>query len=583
MQTRRSWWKTTLYSWLLCALTACAALPPLAPTTPAASPSALPATATPTATATPPPSPTPTATPLPGPRLDPALVRVYPLPAVAGDWISFDVEPALVPGSDAPFTVTVALPDGRLLSSPVLPLGFDLLPRARFVWAWDTTGLSGVQPFTVTLLAPPDVQDALFADNVLALSVSLLDPAALPPPEPGARWASQSVAGVRLFYVTGSAAERDLAALLALAQGAYADVAARLDYTMTETVDVYVLDRIIGQGGYATSDWVAVSYTDRAYAPAEMPLLLRHELTHRLDAVWACDGLPPLLREGLAVALAGGHYWPESLPRKAAALLQTGAYIPLERLLEDFYRQQHEIGYLEAGALVAYIVEERGWEGLQQLCGAFVEPGGENSTRFAAALTAANLPPLAQLEQEWLRWLRALHVMPEERRILEGEWLLMDTMRAYQRRYDPSANFLTGILFDPATAAQRAITADFVRRPRSAEAIALELLLQMAREALRSADPDRTEQLLAVVTATLDATALDRAGEAAEMTALVEAVLARGYEPYRTVCVEDGADVGQRAPGCIVYALDRADWPAKRLLWAARDAASGYWTVVGPQ
>lgn len=599
METRRNWYKMVFCGWLLCALTACAAWPSLAPVMsplapePSATPTSLPPTSTvtplPTATAaaaaaaTASPTPTATATPLPGPRLDPALVRVYPLPAAIGDALSLDIEPVLSQGYDAPFTVTLALPDGRLFSSPVVPVGFDRQPRARFIWVWDTTGLSGAQPITVTLLTPPDIPDGARDDNVLTFAVPLLDAAMLPPPEPGARWATQTVEGVRLFYVTGSAAERDLSTLLALSQSAYADVAAHFDVTTTETVDVYVMDRIVGQGGYATSDWVAVSYTDRAYAPAEMTLLLRHELTHRLDSAWRCDGMPSMLREGLAVMVAGGHYWPESLPRKAAALLQTDAYIPLEQLLNDFYRQQHEIGYLEAGALVAYIVEERGWQGIRTLCETFAASRANDAVRFARALEAVGLPSLPQLEQDWLRWLRVLHVTEAEVRVLEAEWLLMDTMRAYQRRYDPSANFLTGILFDPAMGAQRGIAADFVRRPRNAQAVALELLLQMAQTALRAADPDQAEALLAVVGAALEAPEFAAAPEAAKMAALVEAVVAWGYEPYRTVCVADGAEVGQRAPGCVVYALDLAEWPLQRLLWATRSEATGSWTVVGPQ
>lgn len=592
MHTLQCGLKTLLYAWILLGLTACVAAPLSAPATPVASPSPAsgtpsppPATVLPSPTTTPPPASlsTPEVTSVTGPRLDPALVRVYPVAPTEGDWLSFDIEPVLPLGYDAPFTVTLALSDGRLLSSPVTPVGFDRQPRARFVWIWDTAGLSEPQSFTVTLLVPPDVQDGVLADNVLTLEVPLQDQAALAPPEPEARWDLRTVEGIRLHYVTGSAAERDAGTLLAQAQGAYADVAARLGVTTTESLDVYVLDRVVGQGGYATSDWVAISYTDRAYAPSEMPLLLRHELTHRLDGAWGCDSLPAMLREGLAVLIAGGHYWPESLPRKAAGLLQTGKYIPLEQLLADFYRQQHEIGYLEAGALLAYIVEERGWEGVQQLCGASAAAEGNDVTRLAAALPAVDLPALPQLEQEWLRWLRSLHVPAEERRILEGEWLLMDTMRAYQQRYDPSANFLTGILFDPASAVELGITADLVRRPRDSEAIALELLLQMAREALRASDPEQAEYYLAA----LDVALSDRASSVLDavirMRALVAAVMARGYEPYRTVCFEDGADVGQRAAGCVVYALDRSNWPIKRLLWAARGADSDSWTVVGPQ
>ncbi len=579
-----------LCAWLMLGVPGCSLQTPAIPSATAVTPkhtatasaTVSPPTATATAAATATAVPTPTALTAPGPRLDAALVRTYPLPAATGDRISFDIEPDLTLGYEAPFTVTLALPDGRLLSSQVMPVGFDRQPRARFVWAWDTAGLTGLQSFTVTLLLPPDVRDEVLSDNVLTLAIALNDPTTLYPPEPGTRWDSQSTAGVNLHYVTGSAAERDVSSLLALAQTAYADVAARLDVSTTEVVDVYVLDRVVGQGGYATSDWVAVSYTDRAYAPSEMGLLLRHELTHRLDGVWGCDDLPAMFREGLAVLIAGGHYWPESLPRKAAALLRTGDYIPLEHLLDDFYRQQHEIGYLEAGALLAYVVEERGWEGVQQLCRAGAGASGDDVARLSSALAASGLPELPQLEKEWLRWLGALHVTEEERRLLQSEWLLMDTMRLYQQRYDPSANFLTGILFDPAMAMARDITEDFVRRPRNSEAMALELLLQMVQAALRAADPEAAEQLLAALTlAVTDPTSAP--DTVVEMVALVSAVVARGYEPYRTVCVEEGRDVGQRAPGCVVYALDRAEWPTKRLLWAARAAEAGSWVVVGPQ
>lgn len=588
--------RTLFFVWTLCGLTACAAAPLLPPATAVALPSPTPspvATASlPTATRPLPPSttasvPTPTLTPtatsIPEPRLDPELVRVYPLPPASGDWLSFDIEPVLSLGYDAPFTVTLALPDGRLLSRPVVPVGFDRQPRARFVWVWDTTGLSGSQSFTVTLLAPPDVRDSGLADNVLTLEVPLQNRTVLPPPEPGARWDLQSAAGIQLHYVTGSAAERDAATLLALAQSAYADVAARLGVTTTEALDIYAVDRVVGQGGYATSDWVAISYTDRAYAPAEMTLLLRHELTHRLDSAWECDTLPVLFREGLAVWVAGGHYWPESLPRKTAGLLQIGRYIPLEQLLGDFYRQQHEIGYLEAGALVAYIVEERGLEGVQRLCGAFAAAQGDEPARLAAGLTAVDLPAMPQLEQEWLRWLRSLHISAEELRILEGEWLLMDTMRLYQQLHDPSANFLTGILFDPAAAVERGITADLVRRPRDPEAVALELLLQMTQEALRAGDSEEAAYTLEALRVALHDGTSAAPEVVIRMRALVEAVMARGYEPYRTICFEDAVAVGQRAPGCVVYALDRSNWPTKRLLWAARGADLDSWTVVGPQ
>ncbi len=81
---------------------------------------------------------------------------------------------------------------------------------------------------------------------------------------------------------------------------------------------------------------MAISYPDRAYSPVDMGSLLRHELTHRLDSAIGCDEAPALLREGLAVVLAGGHYREEPIICKASTLLSNGYMIPVSRLLSDF-------------------------------------------------------------------------------------------------------------------------------------------------------------------------------------------------------------------------------------------------------
>ncbi|MGC9400451.1 MAG: hypothetical protein ACP5HM_15125 [Anaerolineae bacterium] len=523
-------------------------------------------------------APTGTLTVAPASALDPALVGeqvyLYPQPLVRGDRVTLDVLPRLPQPEIEAVKVRLDLPSGHTVTAPVQPQGFDRVARARFYWVWDTTGLSGVQTITLTLELPPAVEDLDPHNNTLRLSLILHPEERLGPPEPQARWAFTRTSAFRLHYLTGSASARDLSEVLVAAEEAHADVRAQLSLSSTSPTDIYVLDRVVGQGGYAASDWVAISYVDRAYAPTRLDLLLRHELVHRYDRVLGCVEAPTLLREGLAVMVAGGHYRPTSLPRRAALLLDTPRYVPLARLAEDFYRHQHEVGYLEAGALVVYVYEALGWEGVETLCRAATEAEGSAAARLSTAFHALGWGTLATVEQRWLRWLGALHPTALEARALEAEIRYLEAMRAYQVRYDRVANFRVGVLFDPAVAETHGIVADFARSPDTPEAIALELLLQRVKETLYRHQPERATALLQAVEE-----ALERPppweGAPQEVLSIVKATLSRGYEPYRVIEKPE-----QR--GWFVYALDRRAWPTQRLLWAAQDEA-GRWIVTGPQ
>ncbi len=622
------------------------------------------------------PSPTITSTPVPGPKLELSGIRVWPTPLYVGDWASFDVIPNLPADTGGRFTVTVDLPalgdpselksvsdDGQVsnanvLTSKVFPQGLDHRPRARFYWAWLAEGSQKIPQITETvyltfsLLASPDVSDPDPTDNRLLLPVTLRPRSELFTPALATEWAFTETQGFRLYYLTHTAAERDLSELVAKAAEAYGAMTATEGGQVSsptatrpmpfyfnksmETVDIYLLDRVIGQGGYASGEWVAVSYTDRHYAPRNLDLILRHELVHRLDDAIGCRAAPTLLREGLAVYSAGGHYWLESLPLKAAALLQINSgdpgsdsrldvgrglrpksysgleasapaarFIPLDLLVENFYTHQHEIGYLEAGAVVAYVAEQLGWEGVEDLCRASAKAQGTDEERLNAGLKKVMAMDLLTFEQTWLRWVSALHPSAQEIALLELDWAFMETMRAYQIQFDPGANFLFGILFSPAEAVaaatkeSRDLTANFMRRPRAPEAIALELLLVMAQDARQVKDLDRMRECLTAVNAVLEdgfssTGAGVAAGVAADVLAIVRSTLAYGYEPYRLTRNVDEYGEGRVAPAAnaknaqpllpssyLVYALDYSAWPEQRILVAARDDTT--WQVTGPQ
>ena len=555
----------------------------------------VPAAFTPVPTSTPRPAPTftptPRQTPSPTPEPDPQLraedVQLLPWPLFEGDRLTVDVDP-LLPGSvtwtdgaDAEPVVVMALPDGETFSATVDLMGLDRVAQARFYWITElptdlATAATISLPITLTLELPDDVPDADPANNTLVISVPIISREAISPPEPAARWTVTDTAGFTMHYLTGSAAERDLEAIVAQADDAYLDVTTRLGES-DGPVDIYLLDRVVGHGGYASSEWVAVSYPDRRYSPLSLATVLRHELTHRLDDAIGCDGAPSLLREGLAVYLAGGHYRQEPLREKAAALLTATTYVPLATLVEDFYTHQHEAGYIEAGAVVSYLAETYGWSSLERMCRTASDEIGDDVARWEAALAVldprdAGIVPDAAgaFEQAWQSWLKAPGVRPQDQTLVELELQLMDLMRTYQSTYDPVAHFLEGVLFSPAEGERMGIVADYVRRPRTPEAIAIELVLAMAQEAVEQRDAELLDMLNAELATALAAGPADSI-LISDVLAIAERAQSGGWEPYRLLLVGEGR--------FRVYVLSHHVWPQQSVL-AAR-LRDGVWVLTG--
>ena len=174
-----------------------------------------------------------------------------------------------------------------------------------------------------------------------------------------ATWQTTEIACCFVHVVSDTAAARDLPTLLPLLESAVVQSANRMAIRPSQKLNVYLIDRIVGQGGFAGTDMV-VSYVDRRYAGGSVYELLVHEATHILDQQFAPRRIT-FLAEGLAVWASGGHYKAEDLNQRAAALLATGSYVPLAQLIDDFYPVQHEIGYLEAAGFITHLIERNGW------------------------------------------------------------------------------------------------------------------------------------------------------------------------------------------------------------------------------
>jgi hypothetical protein len=342
-----------------------------------------------------------------------------------------------------------------------------------------------------------------------------------------------------IHLMTQTATERDEQALVAIIEEQAQQAAAQMGVEFDEKVVITLLPRLLGHGGFANSE-ISVSVLDRNYAANDWDRVVHHEMVHILDGRMGGDLRPILFIEGLAVYLSGGHYKPEPLMQRAATLLpdQLGWYLPLTPLADDFYAAQHEISYMQAGALVEYLVQQYGWEAFN----AFyrdIHPaasGSESDAIDEALLRHFDLS-FAQLESNFLVALQALPDSPEWAADVRITVAFYDTLRRYQELLDPSAYFRTAWLLDSQQMRQRGIVADYLRHPIALQNLALETMLTAAGEDLYQAPYPQADSLLQAANAVLDAIQQGDPSPflvdplAADYAAIVQVLEAAGYEP----------------------------------------------------
>lgn len=435
----------------------------------------------------------------------PFTVRVHPDGGLfVGDQVSFEViAPSGVDLSQA--KVSVALEgEPPFAEAQFEQYGIVRRPQATLLWVWDTRGLSAGQYRLVFSLEP--------GGERWAESFTLQPAAALPPGSDQVAWAQERSQCCVIYYMTHTAAARDMADLLERIDRQAQAVGQKLAFNPPDPVAITFLPRLLGHGGFA-NDQIHVSYLDRNYAGGVPDMVIHHELVHIFDAALEAEYAPSLLVEGLAVYLSGGHFKPEPLMPRAAALLESwgepqqpglGWYLSLEALANDFYHSQHEIGYLEAGALVEFMVETWGWEAFADFYGDIPE----RSTPSQALDEALRLHfgfDLAELEA---RFIAALRRQPYDAALLADVRLTVqhyDTVRRYQQALDPSAYFMTVWLPDSERMRQEGIVADYLRHPETPLHVVLELMLANAGEALVEGRYPQVEQHLFAANAVLDA------------------------------------------------------------------------------
>ena len=498
---------------LLLALIACQPTTPERATStftpPSPSPTHLPsstATATtlpPTFTATLiPPTATDTSTPTPL-VFD---VRMHPDGGLfVGDQVSFEV--IAPPDMDLSDTV-LQISDGSesLLEAPFAPFGIGGRNQATLYWGWDTTDFeAGIKPLAFSIQP---------LGYTWTHTVTLGSAANIPPPEPVAKWATDESDCCVFYYVTETAASREITTTLATADDLADHAINMLEIDFTEPLIVTLMPRVLGQGGFASSE-MYISFLDRNYVGNDFEMVLHHEMVHILDYRLGGEMRPTILIEGLAVYLSGGHYKPEDLIPRSAALLHPseredglglGWYLPLRPLVDDFYNSQHEIGYMQAGALVEFMVDTWGWAAYSTFYRDIlpIENGSQSDAMDAALQTHFGLT-LDELEENFLTVLRQKEITLAEIEDVRLTVEFFDTMRRYQQTLNSSAYFLTAWLPNGPLMRERGIVADLVRRPSGVENLALETLLVSANQALRANDHARANESIAAVNTALDA------------------------------------------------------------------------------
>jgi len=380
-------------------------------------------------------------------------------PLYVGDQVSFEVlSPITKIGRTG--SVSVTFEGQEIGQAAFAPFGLGERSQASLWWLWDTNKLDpGSYKLTFTLLP----------DNIADTVTFRLRPAdQVPPPEPGAAWVSTTTVCCILHYISGTAAARDISSLSQMADVESTAVSAQVGSQLSSRIDVIFMARVIGHGGFTWGS-VYISYLDENYIGNDMPMVFHHEFVHYYDALRGGDYLPIMLQEGLAVYFSGGHFKPEPLIPRAAAMVAMNWYIPLATLANDFYDQQHERGYLEAGALVEYLVETYGWDAFNEFYRNIASPdsGQTNDMLIDTSLHEHLGISFAELESAFLGFLHSQTINEMAGTDLQVTVSFYDTVRRYQQVFDPSAYFLTAWLPDGSDMHQRGIVADFLRRPRS--------------------------------------------------------------------------------------------------------------------
>ena len=460
------------------------------------------ATATPTTTF-PPIEPPPTATSIPEVTATPAPdadfeVLLHPDGSLhVGDQISIEV---IALGDldlrDKQVKVQAAGIDDDQSAAEFNPHGIGGRMQATFNWVWDTSSLQAGD-YEINFSVQPD-------GPTWYETVHLEGQAFVPGPEPAAGWETVRTECCEIHFISGTDFEQELNTNLEIIQAQAEEAASSMALDFEERIPITILPRVLGHGGFASNE-IYVSYLADNYAGNDLAQVLHHEMVHILDRNLGGELRPSLLVEGLAVYLSDGHFKKEPLISRAAALVDLGRYLPLADLADSFYTSQHEIGYLQGGTLVDFMVNRYGWQAFNDFYrDIHPHPSDRQSKAIDKALQEHFGITLQQLEGLFTAELHRQHINPD---MLDDLILTIDyydTVRRYQQWLDPSAYFLTAWLPSGGEMRERGIVADYLRHPQGSQNLEIvDLLVDVDRQ-IRAGNYREAEAALRQVNRILD-------------------------------------------------------------------------------
>ncbi len=486
--------------------------------TPSPTPSTTPGT-TPIVIPTPAPTNTPLPTATPETAWLPGEVRVFPGPLhYTGDVLSIEVVVENVGRLPEKKTATLLIDDQALPTAPFViysPLRDHVL---IFRWAWeaDRAGLHA-------LVVQVPIDEAGTVQEIKTF-VEVLPGDQRPAQERDAQWEQVHTACCRIAYISHTAAARDIDQIAPQINESVTAIENQFGLILSDKpIPITLIDNAWGNGAYAGDELVLV-YVDRAFAGFDLGTVARHEATH-----WAARMIsqrtPMLLVEGIAVYVAGGHYKPEPIPERAAALLALDRYIPLRDLANTYRARQHEVAYIEAAGLVAYLTETYGWNRFITLYATQID--ARDARWLDEALQQVYRLNLDQVEQDYIAWLES-HPSDGQIDDLRLTIDLYETIRRYEALYAPYQEQLPPIQ----DAIDQALVAEFMREPTAPENLALETMLVAVNRALLDGRTTSAAELLAAINATLDDADFTRQ-PVSDYLAIAQALSARGYEAQR--------------------------------------------------
>jgi len=447
-------------------------------------------------------------------RLVPASdVHAYPGPAhYAGDILTFEI-PSFDGNPENEQKAILKLDQNE----PVEVTGqWSYYNELILPLALNTSGLTGTH--TLQISTSDNIINTTYTFDVLPASER-------PANEQNTAWMLRMTQCCIFHYISNTAAERDIQSIAEHFQKAADDFSQTTGKSLESKMEVYFIDRLVYNGGFGGNGNLFVSYTGRYYGPTvnwdDWETLARHEFSHAAGVGLENlgDGID-FNYEGLAVYIAGGHYKPEPLAERAAALYDLGYYVPIGQFLG-----QHELDYLYSAALLTYIDDTYGKDAVWKFLTADNDPtDGQPGPIEAAIQNTFSISP-DQFNEGFRTWLQD-HDPGTQLDDLRLTIKLQDLRRQYQDTYVPAPYLLLGNGMRDLTRPE--FLPLIIREPQTPANTAIELLIENGQKAIVSGDYLTAEQITNIIESILSSKNFETS-PANDYLAIAKILIENGY------------------------------------------------------